>query len=211
MAQQGKQSFAKRRELARIEDEWPEAPLEWSSDVLRKDQKQLHLTKKASRIRRPNPIESEPTFMVRQRTDGEGSVTRRVLIKCDRRVHFVKEHEIISVEAAGNYVHVSLGPDSLLTRSSLNRVASLLSTERFVRIHRSAIVNLDQICHLEPQPGGEYILTLHGGKQLKASRRHVGELLKLIRASGATESAVAQRAAAARSAAPRPRLVPRFY
>ncbi|MFL6299829.1 MAG: LytR/AlgR family response regulator transcription factor [Terriglobales bacterium] len=108
-------------------------------------------------------------------------MTRRVLIKCDRKVHFIKEHEIIFVEAAGNYVHVSIGTDSLLTRSSLNRLASLLSGERFVRIHRSAIVNLDQICHVEPQSGGEYLLTLHGGKQLKASRRHVGELLRSMR------------------------------
>ena len=108
-------------------------------------------------------------------------MTSRVLIKCDRKVHFVKEHEIIFVEAAGNYVHVSLGPDSLLTRLSLSRLGSMLSTERFVRIHRSAIVNLDQICHLEPQPGGEYILTLHGGKQLKASRKHVGHLLRSMR------------------------------
>ena len=108
-------------------------------------------------------------------------MTRRVLIKCDRKVYFIREREILFVEAAGNYVHVSLGPDTLLTRSSLNRLESMLSTDRFVRIHRSAIVNLDQICHLEPQPGGEYIVTLNGGKQLKASRRHVCELMKSIR------------------------------
>ena len=108
-------------------------------------------------------------------------MTRRVLIKCDRKVHFVKEQEIFFAEAAGNYVHVSLGDDTLFTRSSLNRLESLLSTERFVRIHRSAIVNLDQICHLEPQAGGEYIVTLNGGKQLKASRRHVCDLMRSIR------------------------------
>jgi DNA-binding LytR/AlgR family response regulator len=68
-----------------------------------------------------------------------------------------------------------------LTRSSLNRLEALLSGERFVRIHRSAIVNLDQICHLEPQAGGEYLVTLNGGKQLKASRRHVCELMKSLR------------------------------
>ena len=91
-------------------------------------------------------------------------------------------------EAAGNYVHVCLGPESLLTRSSLNRLESLLNGERFVRIHRSAIVNLDQICHMEPQPGGEYIVTLNMGKQLKASRRHVSALLRSLR-GGAPEVA----------------------
>ena len=137
-------------------------------------------------------------------------MTRRVLIKCDRKVHFVKEHEIVFVEAAGNYVHVNLGPDSLLTRSSLNKVESMLNAERFVRIHRSVIVNLDQVCHLEPQAGGEYLLTLIGGKQLKASRRHIGELLKLIRGNDPAGGVRVQAAAPARLPL-RPKLAPRFY
>ena len=136
---------------------------------------------------------------------------RRVLIKSDKKVHFLKEQEIVFVEAAGNYVHVSLGSESLLTRNSLNRLAALLSAERFVRIHRSAIVNLDQICHLEPLPGGEYILTLHGGKQLKASRRHVGELMRSIRGNAAEESSRDRRPAAVHNSANRPKLVPRLY
>ena len=136
-------------------------------------------------------------------------MARRVLIKCDRKVHFVKEHEIIFVEAAGNYVHVSLVDDTLLTRSSLNRLGSLLSTERFVRIHRSTIVNLDQICHLEPQAGGEYIVTLNGGKQLKASRRHVCELMKSIRGHSPEEGLRLE--PTERTLTIRPNLVPRFY
>lgn len=137
-------------------------------------------------------------------------MARRVLIKCDRKVHFVKEHEIIFVEAAGNYVHVSLADDTLLTRSSLNRLGSMLSTERFVRIHRSTIVNLDQICHLEPQAGGEYVVTLNGGKQLKASRRHVCDLMKSIRGSTRDKNAAETTATAPRVPL-RPALVPRFY
>jgi len=112
---------------------------------------------------------------------GRQPVMRRVLIKCDKKVFLLKEQEIDFVEAAGNYVHVSLGSVTLFSRTSLTRLASLLNTERFVRIHRSAIVNVDQIGHLEPQSGGEYLLTLRSGKQLKASRRQVGELLKSIR------------------------------
>jgi two-component system, LytTR family, response regulator len=108
-------------------------------------------------------------------------MTSRVLIKADGKVFLVKQQEIDFVEAAGNYAHVRVGATSLLTRSSLNRLTSLLNPERFVRIHRSTIVNLDQIGHLEPQAGGEYLLTLRGGKQLKASRRHVGQLLRSTR------------------------------
>jgi two-component system LytT family response regulator len=108
-------------------------------------------------------------------------VIRRVLIKCDRKIFLIKEQEIDFVEAAGNYAHVSLGSVTLLTRTSLAKLGAVLNTERFVRVHRSAIVNLDQIGYLEPQPGGEYLLTLKGGKQLRASRKHVGQLLRSIR------------------------------
>jgi two-component system LytT family response regulator len=67
----------------------------------------------------------------------------------------------------------------------------MLNTGRFIRIHRSAIVNIDQIGHLEPQAGGEYLLTLRGGKQLKASRRHVGQLLKSLKGLVQEESLLA--------------------
>jgi DNA-binding LytR/AlgR family response regulator len=126
-------------------------------------------------------LHSVPLVKRTRRAKGEDTLTRRVLIKSDRKIHFVREQEINFVEAAGNYVHVSLGGDTLFTRSSLNRLEALLSAERFVRIHRSAIVNMDRICHVEPQAGGEYLLTLDGGKQLKASRRHVCQLLKSLR------------------------------
>lgn len=105
----------------------------------------------------------------------------RIVIKSDRKLFFVKQHDIDFVEAAGNYARVCLGSVTLFTRTSLNRLESLLNSERFVRIHRSAIVNLDQIGHVEPQAGGEYLLTLRGGKQLKASRRNVGQLFRSIR------------------------------
>jgi two-component system LytT family response regulator len=115
----------------------------------------------------------------------------RVLIKCDKKVFLVKEQEIIFVEAAGNYASVGVGSVTLLTRTSLSRLETILNMQRFVRVHRSTIVNLDQIGHLEPQPGGEYVVTLRGGKQLKASRRHVGSLLRAIRGHAREESLVA--------------------
>src|ERR1700745_1155887 len=105
---------------------------------------------------------------------------RRVLMKCDGKVFFVREQDIVFVEAAGHYAYVSLGSVTLFTKTSLARLASLLNKERFAGLHRSAVVNLDQTRHVEPQ-GTEYLLTLKGGKQLKASRRHVSRLLKSMK------------------------------
>jgi DNA-binding LytR/AlgR family response regulator len=122
-------------------------------------------------------------------SNGGKKLVRRILIKCDGKVFFVREQDIVFVEAAGHYAYVSLGSVTLFTKTSLARLESRLNKERFVRLHRSAIVNLDQIGHLEPQ-GTEYLLTLKGGKQLKASRKHVSQLLKTLRV-GSTEDNVA--------------------
>ncbi len=116
---------------------------------------------------------------------------RRVLIKCDKKVFLLKEQEIDFVEAAGNYACVGLGGVTLLTRSSLSRLETILNMQRFARIHRSAIVNLDQIDHLEPQPSGEYLMTLRGGKQLKASRGYIGPLMRALRGLGDEQALIA--------------------
>lgn len=117
----------------------------------------------------------------------------RVVIKCDRKVFLVKEQEILFVEAAGNYACVGVGSATLLTRTSLNRMEKILDTTRFMRIHRSVIVNLDQVGHIEPQPGGEYLMTLRCGKQFKASRSHVSELIRSLRGYAGEEATAPNR------------------
>src|SRR5262249_33746961 len=69
----------------------------------------------------------------------------RLMVKSGGRIYFVRIEEIDWIEAAGNYVHLHVGKDDHLLRESLSGLEKKLDPGEFVRIHRSAIVNLERI------------------------------------------------------------------
>ena len=95
---------------------------------------------------------------------------RRVTIKSEGRVVFLSLDEIDWVEAAANYIKVSVGGKPYRMREAIGRLAQRLDTRQFVRIHRSTIVNVHRIKALEPVNSGEYIVILRDGKELSCSR-----------------------------------------
>ena len=85
--------------------------------------------------------------------------------------------EVESLEAAGNYVRVTSGGRSLLMRSSLSELDSRLDPEQFARVHRSTIVNLDEVRQITPHMSGDYQLLLSSGRVLRRSRHYRRRLL----------------------------------
>ena len=69
----------------------------------------------------------------------------RLVVKSGGRVFFLRTDEIDWIEAAGNYVRLHLGEESHLFRETMNNMEARLDAQRFVRIHRSRIVNTDRI------------------------------------------------------------------
>jgi len=106
--------------------------------------------------------------------------TARVVVKTAGKVMFLRAEEIEWVEAAGNYVRLHVGADSHLFRESMKNMEARLDTDLFVRIHRSAIVNVDRIRELQPWFHGEYVVILHDGTRLMASRVFADRLDRLI-------------------------------
>lgn len=94
----------------------------------------------------------------------------RLVVKSGGRVFFLRTDEIDWIEAAGNYVRLHLGEDSHLFRETMNNMEGRLDTRRFVRIHRSRIVNTDRIKELQPWFNGEYVVVLQNGARLTLSR-----------------------------------------
>jgi two-component system LytT family response regulator len=88
--------------------------------------------------------------------------------------------EIDWIEAAANYVKLHAGKDSFLLREGIGRLEAKLDSDRFVRIHRSFIVNTSRIRELQPCDSGEYIAVLKDGKELSCSRGCRAQLQKLI-------------------------------
>ncbi len=94
----------------------------------------------------------------------------RLIVKSSGRVFFVRTEEIDWVEASGNYVKVHTKNEAHLLRESMKNMEAKLDPKAFVRIHRSAIVNIDRIKELEPWFHGEYIVIMRDGTRLTASR-----------------------------------------
>jgi two-component system, LytTR family, response regulator len=94
----------------------------------------------------------------------------RLVVKSGGRVFFLRTDEIDWIEAAGNYVRLHLGEESHLFRETMNGMEARLDARRFVRIHRSRIVNTERIKELQPWFNGEYVVILRNGTRLTLSR-----------------------------------------
>jgi two-component system, LytTR family, response regulator len=95
----------------------------------------------------------------------------RIVVRENGRVYFVGVAEICWLEASGNYValHIASGKTHLV-HETMTVMETRLDPSRFVRIHRSTIVNVDRIKELQPYFNGEYIVVLKNGTNLKLSR-----------------------------------------
>jgi two-component system LytT family response regulator len=94
----------------------------------------------------------------------------RLVVKSGGRVFFLRTDEIDWIESAGNYVRLHLGEESHLFRETMNGMEGRLDSRRFVRIHRSRIVNTERIKELQPWFNGEYVVILRNGTRLTLSR-----------------------------------------
>ena len=102
--------------------------------------------------------------------EGRPSYLGRLAVKSAGRVHFLRTEEIDWIEAADYYVKLHVGDRSHLLRQTMSHLESQLDPRRFVRIHRSAIVNLDRVKELRTQPHGDCSVFLADGTQLRLSR-----------------------------------------
>ena len=76
------------------------------------------------------------------------------------------------IEASGNYALLHVGAETHEVRSSLTRLESELDPARFVRVHKSAIVNIARVREVEPWLNGDWRIRLDGGAEVNLSRRY---------------------------------------
>jgi len=96
----------------------------------------------------------------------------RLVVRNQGQMVFLRVAEIDWIEAAGYYACLHVGGDTHVLRRPLADLEQDLGEDRFVRIHRSTIVNLDRIRGLELQAGGEYEVVLRSKARLRLSRRY---------------------------------------
>jgi two-component system LytT family response regulator len=140
------------------------------------DQKRLHRTLERVRdqLRQAHDTAVATARLLPRESDG------RLLIKSAGRLVFVDPADIDWIDAAANYVRLNVGTASYLLREGIGRMAQRLDPGRFVRIHRSTIINIAKLRELQPCDGGEYIAVLKSGKALSCSRGYRVRIQRLI-------------------------------
>ena len=118
---------------------------------------------------------------VRLREHAVASAQRRQLIVRDGSLRLAIPHEeIVWIEAEDYCARIHLQARTLLVRESLSALARALSTGEFVRVHRSAIVNVARIRAIEPMVSGDQRLTLGDGTVLKVSRTRRASVIEAM-------------------------------
>jgi two-component system, LytTR family, response regulator len=98
-----------------------------------------------------------------------GQLTR-LAVKSPGKVTFVELDQIQAIEAAGKYAVVHVGKENHVLRETMTSLEAHLPPQRFLRISRSVIVNLDQIQELQPMFKGENLVVLKNGKTYPTTR-----------------------------------------
>jgi two-component system LytT family response regulator len=100
----------------------------------------------------------------------------RLLVPAGGELRMIDSTAIHSLEADDNYVNVHTAEHTYLLRRTLRDLLQQVGEQRFVRIHKSAAVNIAEIDALTPLFKGDYELRLRSGKLLRLSRRYTSEL-----------------------------------
>ncbi|MEP6731525.1 MAG: LytTR family DNA-binding domain-containing protein [bacterium] len=105
----------------------------------------------------------------------------RFLVRGPTHLYFVRTQDVEWVDAQGNYVRLHVAGRAHFVRHTMKAFAEKLPPDRFIRVHRSVIVHVDQILKLEPHAHGEYVITLRDGTRVTSSRTYGDRLHALLR------------------------------
>ncbi len=96
----------------------------------------------------------------------------RIAFKTKGSILLLDLADVLAVQAEGNYVSLQHRSNPYLVHESLSSMAEKLKPYGFIRIHRSAIVNISAVEEIQPLPTGEYRLRVRGGKEYLVTRTY---------------------------------------
>lgn len=143
------------------------------------------LTHVAQRVARPSvePLQQQLATLLRTLPPAPAvpAFPTQLLIKQPGRYYFVPTAQVRYLEAAANYVTVHTPGAEHVLRATLSQLERQLDPAHFLRIHRSLIVNVQQVKELHPWAHGEFLLTLHDGTHLSSSRSYSEGVQRFLR------------------------------
>src|SRR5688572_33392792 len=137
------------------------------------------LVRARERLARP-PAAAPPATDVAAAARPPGAWLLRVVIRDGAEVHVVPIDKIDYIEAQDDYVAVRTGERLLLKEQTMADLERQLDPRRFVRIHRSVLLNLDRLVRLEPTGKESRMAVLRDGRRLPVSRSGYARLQELL-------------------------------
>ena len=134
-----------------------------------------------AQIERPAPDASRRLQDFVARVERERGFRSRFVVRDRAKLSFVRAEEVDWIDSASNYVRLHVGGKANFVRETMKSVEARLDPERFVRVHRSLIINIDRVLSIEPTSHGEYLVTMRDGARLTTSRTHSDRLRALLR------------------------------
>lgn len=105
----------------------------------------------------------------------------RIPIRTDRGVIFVRAADLDWAEVDGSSVRIHIGRETYVIREPMAEFEQRLPPSRFLRIHRSRLVNLERVREVQPWFKGDYVLVLHDGTRLVSGRTYRDRVRELLR------------------------------
>jgi two-component system LytT family response regulator len=138
------------------------------------------------RVRREVQAPRDPAALagVMDRLRPARGFAERLVIHTSGRVLFLKVDDIDWLEASGNYVMIHTGREKYLMRDTLRALGERLDPARFVRLHRSSMVNIERLRELLPWSRGEQVAVLRDGTQLTIGRAFRERLMAVMHGPG---------------------------
>jgi two-component system LytT family response regulator len=139
----------------------------------------LGRARKAIQVERGNGVDERLLRLLHDLKAPPGYL-ERIVVKTSGRLFFLRSDEIDWIESSGNYVSLHAGGETHLLRETMSALEAKLDPARFIRIHRTAIVRIDQIKELHPLFHGEYEVALRDDTRLTLSRGYRDRLQGLL-------------------------------
>jgi two-component system LytT family response regulator len=105
----------------------------------------------------------------------------RLAVRSNGRTLFISTDEIDWIRAANSYTELHVGRETHLLRETISQLERQLDPRRFVRIHRSTIVNIARIREMSPLFNRDQVLILRDGTRLSVSRTYYDKLMSLLK------------------------------
>jgi DNA-binding LytR/AlgR family response regulator len=132
---------------------------------------------RASRAIRAPEVEAARLVRLLEGLRRDEAPLARLLVRSGESLIFVKVTDVQALAAADKLVEVLTDRKVGTVRETLSSLEEQLPRDRFVRVHRSWLVNLDAVAEVTPWAHGDYVIRLRSGRTVPLSRRYAANVL----------------------------------